>query len=79
MAEKSKAVINLTEVEGAERIDRNLIKVPAGTIQLGNDYKISEFWVWSVGVKKNSEDKSEYASTGTEFYENLEYECIWLR
>jgi len=72
-------VIDLTEVEGAERIEESLIKVPTGTVQIGNDYTIGEFKVWSVGVKKNSEDKSEYASTGTEFYENPEYKCIWLR
>lgn len=37
----------------------------------------SQAWIWSIGRHKKSRDI--FASIGTEFYDNPEYDCLWLR
>jgi hypothetical protein len=37
----------------------------------------SESWIWSIGMDKKT--GQILASTTTEFYENPDYECLWLR
>lgn len=36
-----------------------------------------EVWMWSIGQRKS--DGAILASRGTEFYQNPEFECLWLR
>lgn len=36
-----------------------------------------EEWIWSIGKAKS--DGAIIASTCTEYYQNPEYECLWLR
>lgn len=37
----------------------------------------TERWIWSIGRRKA--DGVILASHSTEFYQNAEYECLWLR
>ena len=37
----------------------------------------TERWIWSIGQHKKS--REIVASTDTCFYQNPEYECLWLR
>lgn len=45
----------------------------------GADYcdSATEQWIWSIGQRKS--DGVILASTGTEFYQNPDFECLWLR
>lgn len=45
----------------------------------GKDYCDSrtEEWIWSIG--RRLEDNALLASTGTTFYQNDRYVCLWLR
>lgn len=36
-----------------------------------------ELWIWSIG--KSRTDGTILASLGVEFYQNPNYECLWLR
>jgi len=36
-----------------------------------------EFWIWSIGIRYS--DGKILASTGSELYQNKDYQCIWLR
>lgn len=36
-----------------------------------------EQWIWSIG--RNLKDDYVYASTSTKYYDNPDYECLWLR
>ena len=38
---------------------------------------LGERWVWSIG--RRLEDGAIFASVGTEFYQNPEFDCIFLR
>ena len=81
--------IDLLKVEGSFLGSHNTLKdvgegeailvtVPTGTIILGVDYSIGDQRVWSAGKSKAFPD-FEVASTDDRFYENSEWECIWLR
>jgi hypothetical protein len=37
----------------------------------------SQAWIWSIGRHKKS--REIFASIGTEFYDNPDYDCLWLR
>jgi hypothetical protein len=37
----------------------------------------NEAWIWSIG--ENRKTKEILAATDARFYENPEYECLWLR
>jgi hypothetical protein len=39
--------------------------------------KETERWIWSIG-RRNADGKI-FASIDTRFYQNPEYECLWLR
>lgn len=45
----------------------------------GKDYcnARTERWIWSIGRRKA--DGTVLASHSDEFYNNAEYECLWLR
>lgn len=36
-----------------------------------------ELWIWSIG--KRYSDNKIYAATDGRFYQNKNYECLWLR
>lgn len=36
-----------------------------------------EAWIWSIG--RNLKTGEIHASTSAQFYQNPEYECLWLR
>jgi len=36
-----------------------------------------ELWIWSIGRRRH--DGRIFASTDTRFYQNPDYECLWLR
>lgn len=46
---------------------------------LGRDFcdAKTEEWMWSIG--RDLESGDILASTSTKFYQNPEYECLWLR
>ena len=37
----------------------------------------TDAWIWSIGKRKL--DGMIFASTTTEFYQNPQFECLWLR
>lgn len=45
----------------------------------GSDYcdAVTESWIWSIGRRKN--DGVILASTTSIFYDNCDFECLWLR
>jgi hypothetical protein len=45
----------------------------------GKDYcdAQTEQWIWSIG--RNLKDGTILASTDSRFYQNPEFECLWLR
>jgi len=45
----------------------------------GKDYciKESETWIWSIGKHKVTGEI--FASIDTRYYQNPDYECLWLR
>lgn len=45
----------------------------------GKDYcnARTERWIWSIGRRKS--DGTILASHSDEFYQNAEYDCLWLR
>jgi len=53
--------------------------VPEGVFKEGKDYCDGkrERWIWSIGRRKS--DGTILASCTDEFYQNAEYECLWLR
>lgn len=53
--------------------------LPEGVFKDDKDYCDAkrERWIWSIGRRKS--DGTVLASTSSEFYQNAEYECIWLR
>lgn len=38
---------------------------------------VTESWIWSIG--KRHSDGVILASLGTDFYQNPDYHCLWLR
>jgi len=53
--------------------------LPPGVFKEDYDYcdAKQERWIWSIGKRKS--DGTVLASTTDEFYQNAEYECLWLR
>jgi hypothetical protein len=39
--------------------------------------KEKEYWIWTIGI--NYKTGRIHASTTAVFYQNLNYECLWLR
>ena len=37
----------------------------------------TERWIWSIG--RHVRSRTAYAATDTRFYQNPEFECLWLR
>lgn len=51
----------------------------ADVLELDADYCDTKNvrWIWSIGRRKS--DGVILASTGTEFYQNPDFKCLWLR
>lgn len=74
------------KLQNAECLDVEKIgtKLEDGTYELSFfeedvDYCVasSEAWIWSIGRRYN--DNAIFASKDTRFYNNPDYECLWLR
>lgn len=53
--------------------------LPHGFFEEGKDYcdAQTEMWIWSIG--RNYADGRIVASTDNRFYQNPDWECLWLR
>ena len=71
-------VLSIGEIVKDEHTDVVCIYKLNGFVD-GKDYCDSEReqWIWSIG--KNNKTGEIFASTDTRFYQNPDYECLWLR
>lgn len=74
----------LEKIERGEAIDLSRNEREGDDIVLdrvvdGMDYCLfdTEDWIWSIGRRKS--DGVILASTSAKFYQNPDYECLWLR
>jgi len=53
--------------------------LPEGVFKEGKDYcdMKNDRWIWSIGRRKS--DGVVLASKTDEFYQNAEFDCLWLR
>lgn len=74
--------LDVTEIGTEVAVEPNGVRIfqlDPETFEEDVDYCIpdTESWIWSIGKRKS--DGTLFASTDTRFYQNPDYECIWLR
>ena len=71
--------IDLSQYKEASDAGGSIYRLPPGVFNDNKDYcdASTEQWVWSIGKHRHSGEV--LAALDSRFYQNEDYECLWLR